>query len=76
MSINLEELGNILVKVECCDEVVGGKLELKSKLDEMKCALASKGWANTNKERFVFESSTCFARDFRFSAFLHSHQQH
>jgi hypothetical protein len=37
MSINLEELGNILVKVECCDEVVGRKLELKSKLDEM-CA--------------------------------------
>jgi hypothetical protein len=37
MSINLDELGDILVKVECCDEVVGRKLELKSKLDEM-CA--------------------------------------
>jgi len=58
MSINWEELGNILVKVECCDEVVGGKLELKSKLDEMKCALASKGWANSHEERLVFFATT------------------
>jgi hypothetical protein len=42
MSINLDELGNILVKVECCDEVIGRKLELKLKLDIL-CVLASKG---------------------------------
>jgi hypothetical protein len=38
----VDKLGNILVKVECCDEVVGRKLELKSKLDIL-CVLASKG---------------------------------